>query len=92
MKILIDSLFSLLQVLIVGLVLGAGLPALYAVGMRGLSMGRPVTADGAEVDGRVSLVGWGVAVVCFGLVVLAIALGIYALVFPKAVAHMLGGH
>ena len=51
MDILIKALGALWQVALVGLLLGAGLPALFALGVRSLNSGRvPVTAGGAEGD------------------------------------------
>ena len=67
------------KVLLAGLVLGAGLPALFAVGVRALAHGQPgdgapsVAPGGADAS---RLAGRLVAVLCFAVVVLAVALGI----------------
>jgi hypothetical protein len=66
------------KVLFAGLVLGAGLPAVFAVGVRSMAYGQGgdagVHATGANPAphplGRV------LAVLCFGLVVVAVGLGI----------------
>lgn len=69
MHTLTDTLDSLWQVVLVGLLLGAGLPAIFAVGLRALAVGeeqpqeRPVIATGA-------------AYLCFAAVLVAIAAGI----------------
>ena len=70
---------SVWKVLLVGLVLGAGLPALFAIGVRGLAM-----ANGHEsADGtihRPNPVGYALAAVTFLIVVAAVALGITIIV------------
>ena len=48
---------ALVQVIIIGIVLGAGLPALYAAGMKALTIGRTTTPDGHMLTGRVTPVG-----------------------------------
>lgn len=70
MNLLTTTVNSLGQVLLVGLVLGAGLPALFALGLRSLNAGRPATAERPQP--------WGVAaaVVCFALVSIAIVAGL----------------
>ncbi|MFC4943168.1 hypothetical protein [Pseudonocardia sp. GCM10023141] len=63
-----------------GLVFGAGLPALFAVGLRALSATgspAPVTGDGAAEVGPVRMTA---AVLCFAGVVAAVAAGIYLIV------------
>lgn len=76
---------ALLQVLGVGLLLGAGLPALFALGMKSMSLGRPVTADGADYAGPPTPLGRIGGVVFFGLVVLAALFGIVVIVFGKQI-------
>ncbi|MCC2592649.1 hypothetical protein LKO27_04360 [Tessaracoccus sp. OS52] len=73
------ELFGLLleggwRVLLAGLVLGAGLPAVFAVGIRTLSYG---AVDGQEVSDHQPHP-WArvIAVVCFAIVLAAVALGI----------------
>ncbi|MBF6147821.1 hypothetical protein [Nocardia nova] len=84
-KLVLESVW---KILLVGIVLGAGLPALFAVGVRGLAV-----ANGHEsADGTVHRpdpFGAAVAVVVFVVVVAAIAVGITIIVasgFGKAVS------
>jgi len=66
------------KVLAFGLLLGAGLPMVYAVGIRALAWG---AGGEAEVDhGRPHPAGRLVAVVCFAVVLAAVALGITIIV------------
>lgn len=76
---------ALVQVVIVGLLLGAGLPALYAAGMKGLTLGRGTTPDGHMLTGKVTPAGMVVAGLCFGIVVVAIVFGILVIVFGAKV-------
>jgi hypothetical protein len=75
------DLHALWKIVVVGLLAGAGLPALFAVGLRALSAGAP---GGAPVsDDRVyggSVAGLLAASVCFAVVLAAIGLGIYSIV------------
>lgn len=83
MEILTHAFEAIWQVLVVGLVLGAGLPALFALGMLSLSRGRMAGADGhLRTDAPpVSSLGKVGAFVCFGLVVLVALFGIAVIVF-----------
>lgn len=75
------------KVLFVGLVLGAGLPALFAVGIRSLAYGAGGDAELSHEGGH--RIGTVVAYLCFALVVAAIALGITYIVasgFGKALS------
>ncbi len=83
------NLDALWQIVVLGLVAGAGLPALFAVGLRVLSMpGRRVQpagagsgqlADSDHVYGG-NPAGIAVATVCFAIVLAAIGYGIYLIV------------
>lgn len=66
------------RVLLVGLILGAGLPALFAVGVRTLAWGTGGDAEIHEtgVEVKPHLVGRVLAYVLFALVVLAVLSGI----------------
>ena len=79
MELLTKSFGALWQVIVAGLLLGAGLPALFALGMRSLgasgSDGGPVAPP--STFGRIG------AFVCFGLVVVAALFGIVVIVFGK---------
>ena len=82
------NLTAVLQILVFGLILGAGVPALFAVGLRALAIGgKPIAAtDGGETEesgglsiGRTPL-GLTLAGLCFLIVLAAIAYGIYFIV------------
>lgn len=87
--ILTKSGSQLLTVTIVGLLLGAGLPVVFSMGMRALSIGRPVTAEGHELGGRPTPVGIALSLACFILVIGAILFGIAVIIWGK---QILGGH
>jgi hypothetical protein len=77
------DLQALWQIVVVGLLAGAGLPALFAVGLRALSIGRTQTAGGPEPErsgGGVNPLGLVIAIVCFAVVVAAVGWGIYFIV------------
>ncbi len=82
MEILAHSFSALWQVLVVGLLLGAGLPALFSLGMLSLSRGRMAGADGhLRTDAPpVNLAGKIGAVICFGLVIVMALFGIVVIV------------
>ena len=64
-------------VLIYSVLLGAGLPVVYAVGVRALALGQ--TGEGVATDGvpaRRSPLGVTLATICFAVVVLAVAVGL----------------
>ncbi|GAA1346556.1 hypothetical protein [Falsarthrobacter nasiphocae] len=65
------------KVLTVGLLLGAGLPALFAVGIRSLAWG---TAHETTGDVQTHPAGRVIAYLCFALVAVAIACGILVVV------------
>jgi hypothetical protein len=79
MDILAKSFHALWQVTAVGLLLGAGLPALFALGLRSLGADGP---DGGPADASSPLGRIG-AFVCFALVAVAALLGIVVIVFGK---------
>jgi hypothetical protein len=65
------------KVLLYSLVLGAGLPVVYALGVRALAMGEVTTADGAPVPGsRRNPVGVALATICFVVAVAAVGVGL----------------
>lgn len=66
------------KVLLTGLVLGAGLPAVFALGVRALAFGRGGDAE-VSADGTVPAahpVGRALAALCFAVVLAGVALGI----------------
>ncbi|OBA36679.1 MULTISPECIES: hypothetical protein [unclassified Rhodococcus (in: high G+C Gram-positive bacteria)] len=72
MNLLTHTLDSLWQVVLVGLLLGAGLPSLFALGVRALDTGR-------GSDGIPTPVARAAAVLCFAVVACAILAGILLL-------------
>ena len=76
------NLQALWKIVVGGLMAGAGLPALFAVGLRALSATRSGRPAGVEADHVVgdNPAGIAVAVVCFAVVLAAIAWGIYLIV------------
>jgi hypothetical protein len=69
------------EILVVGLLAGAGLPALFAIGIRALGMpgkGHVAVADDEIVGGNPA--GIAIAVVCFAIVLAAIGFGVYIIV------------
>ena len=68
------------KILVFGMIAGAGLPALFAVGMRALALpGSRVQTAGADSDHLVggNVLGMIVAAICFLIVLAAIGWGIY---------------
>lgn len=85
------DLHALWQVVLVGLICGAGLPALFAVGLRALSAGSRQTLTvtdgqtqtaGADADRLYggNPAGLAVAVACFAVILAAIGYGVYLIV------------
>ena len=62
------------QILVVGLVLGAGIPVLFSAGIRAMAYGAGGDAETSRAPGHP--VGRVLAVVCFAVVVLVVATGI----------------
>ena len=83
MDILLTALGALWKVVVVGLLLGAGLPTLFSLGIRSLNSGRVLVTDGSEFENRPSRRGLAGAVACFSLCALAVAFGIIVIVFGK---------
>ena len=90
MHVLGLELKALGQILLVGLLLGAGLPLLFAVGVRAMAWG---AGGEAEVNGgaaaRPHPAGRALGILCFAVVLLAVALGITYIVasgFGKALS------
>jgi hypothetical protein len=74
------NLTAIWKILVFGLIAGAGLPALFAVGLYTLSWGgKTRTADGADSDTLVggNPLGIAVAAICFLIILAAIGWGIY---------------
>jgi hypothetical protein len=73
------NLSALWKIVVFGLLAGAGLPAIFAVGMFSLSRGPKTQTAGADSDAIVggSIAGIVVAALCFLIVLAAIGWGIY---------------
>jgi hypothetical protein len=89
---LITNLNALWQVIAAGLVLGAGLPIIFAFGVRFWSAADAVTAEGHAAQRNYPAVAG--ALVCFGLVIAAVVLGILytakAFIAAKFGIHLFG--
>lgn len=86
-----DIIKNLVTVFVVAILLGAGLPAIFATGMRATTLGRGVTPDGHESTGSMTLAGRVLSLLCFGVVVLAALVGIAFIVAGKVIMKHLGG-
>ena len=74
------------KVLLVGVVLGAGLPTLFAAGVRSMAYGQ---GGSAEVSGAAPHpIGRLLAGLCFAIVLLAVVLGITYIVVTGLGKHM----
>ena len=80
------DLHALWQIVVVGLIAGAGLPALFAVGLRALSLPGSGTRSAPAPSGddeRIvggSRLGIALAALCFAVVLAGVAWGIYFIV------------
>ncbi len=63
------------QVLLAAVILGAGLPAMFSLGMRALAYGNGGSAE-VEVEAQPHVLGKVLAYICFGVVIIAVMLGI----------------
>jgi hypothetical protein len=84
-EILTKALDALWQVLLVGLLLGVGLPALFALGVRSLNTSRQLVSVGSagEEVTKPSPAGLAGGVTCFALCILAVLFGIVVIVYGK---------
>lgn len=91
MDIVIKTINALWQVIAVGLLLGAGLPALFSLGMRALEHNRvpaPAGVTTSSADGTVASTGGKIgAGICFGVTILAVLFGIVVIIFGKQLFH-----
>lgn len=89
MDIVAKAFGALWQVVAVGLLLGAGIPALFSIGMRSLEHARvpaPAGATTTSTDGTVaSTAGKIGAGICFSVCVLAVVFGIVVIIFGKQI-------
>ena len=85
MEILVKALQAIWQVALVGLLLGAGLPALFALGVRALHGAEvPVRAAGSSPSAPTPA-RRTVAYLCFAVCVAAVLFGIVVIVFGKQI-------
>ena len=80
---LVTALGALWKVLVVGLLLGAGLPTLFSLGIRSLNSGRVLVTDASAFESRPTRLGLAGAVACFALCAVAVVFGIVVIVFGK---------
>lgn len=76
------DLTALWKIIVIGLLAGAGLPAIFAIGLRALST-RPQPAAAPDGDGQAAnggVLGIAAATFCFAVVLGAIGWGIYSVV------------
>jgi len=80
------NLDALWKIIVFGVLLGAGLPALFAIGLRVLEPGSPATVAAESPDGtagsaaQANLAARAFAVLCFAVILAAIGWGIYEIV------------
>ncbi|HEY9290863.1 MAG TPA: hypothetical protein VIP98_06255 [Microlunatus sp.] len=87
MEIVKETLTALWQVIVAGIIFGAGLPALFALGLRTMNSGRTVNPDGT-VSGPAGAGSRAAGYVIFGFVIAIALFGIVVIVFGKQIfAH-----
>ena len=76
------NLSALWKIVVVGLLAGAGLPALFAIGLRALYPHSATASSGQDGDQAVTAnpLGVAAATLCFAVVLAAIGWGIYSIV------------
>jgi len=84
-EIFLKSFEALWQVLVAGIVLGAGLPALFALGIRVLGSGRTLAADGASYTTPPTGAGRVGSTVLFAVCGAAVLFGIVVIVFGSQI-------
>lgn len=89
-EIFLKAFEALWQVLVAGLVLGAGLPALFALAIRLQGSGRTLAADGAGYTTPPTAGGRAGSVVLFAVCVLAVLAGIFLIVAGGFGVKLLG--
>ena len=83
--IFVKAFEALWQVLAVGIILGAGLPALFALGIKALSNGREVAADGVTYATPPTTAGRIGSTALFAVCVAAVLFGIVVIVFGSQI-------
>lgn len=77
------------KVFLAGIVFGVGLPAIFALGLRSLTLGTVTAADGETSVGKTSPVGLAGAYACFAVVIAAILVGVL-FITKGSIKHYLG--
>lgn len=88
MNILTNALHALGQVLVVGILLGVGLPALFALGIRALNTNRTVivaVVGSNREHSKPRPAAIATAGICFGLCILAVLFGIAVIIYGKRI-------
>jgi len=80
-EIFLKAFESLWQVLVAGVILGAGLPALFALGIKAVGSGRTLAADGTTYTTPVTPAGRAGSTVLFAVCAAAVVFGIVVIVF-----------
>lgn len=70
---------SIWQVLAIGLLVGAGLPAIFAFGIKGMASGAGGSAE-IDISQRPNPVARALGILCFAIVIAAVVLGISIIV------------
>ncbi len=83
----IATIAPIWKVLSVGILLGAGLPAIFAIGMH---LQSPASSDGVSVAIRPAAVRRIAGIACFALVIAAVAFGLAVLVGGDSVLRAVG--
>lgn len=83
--IFLKAFEALWQVLVAGIILGAGLPALFALGIRALGSGRTLATDGATYTSGPTGAGRVGSTVLFAICVAAVLFGIVVIVFGSKI-------
>ena len=77
------DLHAISQILIFGVLFGAGLPMVFALGLRALGMGSAQSADDQSEQVQIiggSRIGMVLGGICFAVILAAVATGIYTIV------------
>lgn len=79
-EIFLKAFEALWQVLVAGIILGAGLPAVFALGIKALGTGRTLAADGATYTDPPTGAGRAGSTILFAICVAAVLFGIFLVV------------
>jgi len=79
-EIFLKAFEALWQVLAAGIILGAGLPALFALGIKALGAGRTLAADGTSYTTPATGTGRAGSTILFAICVAAVMFGIFLVV------------